>query len=136
MPDFPRRGSWLAALLAVVAISSVLAQGSAVDEIAKYRAALQDGNPAELWEARGEELWKQKRCLKLTDGVCSIRPTYSPMIRTSASRDCSMETRSSGSTAANSSASGSSPSVAHAQLAKSLRNSDVVKCFRKREWCR
>ena len=32
-----------------------------VDEIAKYRAALQDGNPAELWEARGEELWKEPR---------------------------------------------------------------------------
>jgi L-cysteine S-thiosulfotransferase len=35
------------------------AQSSAVDEIAKYREALQDGNPAELWEARGEELWKK-----------------------------------------------------------------------------
>ncbi|MEK6245279.1 MAG: sulfur oxidation c-type cytochrome SoxA [Pseudomonadota bacterium] len=34
---------------------------SAVDEIAKYRQQLQDGNPAELWEARGEGLWKQKR---------------------------------------------------------------------------
>jgi sulfur-oxidizing protein SoxA len=34
---------------------------SAVDEIAKYRQQLQDGNPAELWEARGQELWKQKR---------------------------------------------------------------------------
>jgi sulfur-oxidizing protein SoxA len=40
---------------------TVLAQRSAVDEIAKYRAALQEGNPAELWEARGEGLWKQKR---------------------------------------------------------------------------
>jgi sulfur-oxidizing protein SoxA len=39
----------------------VLAQGSAADEIAKYRAALQDGNPAELWEARGEGLWKAPR---------------------------------------------------------------------------
>lgn len=38
-----------------------LGQGSTVDEIAKYRATLQDGNPAELWEARGEDLWKQKR---------------------------------------------------------------------------
>ena len=37
------------------------AQGIAVDEIAKYRAALQDGNPAELWEARGEDLWKEPR---------------------------------------------------------------------------
>src|SRR6202521_4710420 len=61
MPDFRRRGSWLVALLTVVAIPPVFAQGSTVDEIAKYRAALQDGNPAELWEARGEELWEQKR---------------------------------------------------------------------------
>ena len=37
-----------------------LAQTSATDEIAKYREMLADGNPAELWEARGEELWKQK----------------------------------------------------------------------------
>ena len=32
-----------------------------VKEIEKYRQALGDGNPAELWEARGEEMWKQKR---------------------------------------------------------------------------
>jgi sulfur-oxidizing protein SoxA len=32
-----------------------------VEEIERYRAALGDGNPAELWEARGEDLWKQKR---------------------------------------------------------------------------
>jgi L-cysteine S-thiosulfotransferase len=30
-------------------------------EIEKYREALADGNPADLWEARGEDLWKQKR---------------------------------------------------------------------------
>ena len=40
---------------------SALSQTSAVDEIAKYRAALQEGNPSELWEARGEDIWKQKR---------------------------------------------------------------------------
>jgi L-cysteine S-thiosulfotransferase len=40
---------------------AALGQTSTVDEIAKYRAALQDGNPAELWEARGEAMWKQKR---------------------------------------------------------------------------
>jgi sulfur-oxidizing protein SoxA len=34
---------------------------SAADEIAKYRAMLADGNPAELVEAQGEELWKTKR---------------------------------------------------------------------------
>jgi L-cysteine S-thiosulfotransferase len=36
-------------------------QRSAVEEIERYRAALSDGNPAELWEARGEALWKEKR---------------------------------------------------------------------------
>jgi L-cysteine S-thiosulfotransferase len=49
-----------AVALAAVA-SYAVGQGSTVDEIAKYRAALQDGNPAELWEARGEQLWKHKR---------------------------------------------------------------------------
>jgi len=37
------------------------AQKSAADGIAEYRALLADGNPAELFEARGEELWKTKR---------------------------------------------------------------------------
>ena len=32
-----------------------------IREIEKYREALGDGNPAELWEARGEDLWKKKR---------------------------------------------------------------------------
>ena len=50
-----------AAIGAVVVAPVLLAQNSTVDEIAKYRAALQDGNPAELWEVRGEGLWKQKR---------------------------------------------------------------------------
>jgi sulfur-oxidizing protein SoxA len=40
---------------------AAFAQGNTVDEIAKYRAALQAGNPAELWEARGEGLWKEAR---------------------------------------------------------------------------
>jgi len=38
------------------------AQGNAaLDGIAKYREMLQDGNPADLFEMKGEELWKQKR---------------------------------------------------------------------------
>jgi len=48
-------------LLAAVLALDARAQGSALDEIAKYREALAAGNPAELWEARGEELWKKKR---------------------------------------------------------------------------
>ena len=40
----------------------VLAQDSKVaDEIAKYREALNDGNPADLLEVKGEGLWSQKR---------------------------------------------------------------------------
>jgi len=50
-----------AALVLALAAPVVLGQGSTLDEIAKYRAALQDGNPAELWEARGADLWRQKR---------------------------------------------------------------------------
>ncbi len=38
-----------------------LAQKSAADGIAEYRALLADGNPADLFEAKGEGLWKQKR---------------------------------------------------------------------------
>ncbi|MEP6998207.1 MAG: sulfur oxidation c-type cytochrome SoxA [Betaproteobacteria bacterium] len=54
---------WVAALAAAVCVGAgpASAQTSATDEIAKYRAALQDGNPAELWEARGEGLWKELR---------------------------------------------------------------------------
>jgi sulfur-oxidizing protein SoxA len=53
-------GIRFAAVASAVAlvVGVAFAQTSAVDEIAKYRAALQDGNPAELWEARGEGLWK------------------------------------------------------------------------------
>jgi len=49
-----------AALLA--ASGAALAQPkSAADAIAEYRAMLADGNPAELFEAKGEDLWKQPR---------------------------------------------------------------------------
>jgi L-cysteine S-thiosulfotransferase len=45
-----------------VALGAVQAQGNAtIDGINKYREMLQDGNPAELFEAKGEDLWKQKR---------------------------------------------------------------------------
>lgn len=52
-------------LLGLVALCAVplgaLAQKSTADGIAEYRAMIADGNPAELFEARGEELWKQAR---------------------------------------------------------------------------
>ena len=37
------------------------AQKSAADGIAEYRKMLEDGNPADLFEAKGEALWTQKR---------------------------------------------------------------------------
>jgi sulfur-oxidizing protein SoxA len=51
----------LVAFVAALAAPVVVGQQNAADEIEKYRQALQDGNPAELWEARGEGLWKQAR---------------------------------------------------------------------------
>jgi L-cysteine S-thiosulfotransferase len=54
-----------ASLTGALVATASLAQGNSGDatirEIEKYRQALGDGNPAELWEARGEEMWKQKR---------------------------------------------------------------------------
>ena len=49
------------ALAMVLGASPVLAQKTASQGIDEYRAMLQDGNPAELFEAKGEDLWKQKR---------------------------------------------------------------------------
>ena len=51
----------MAVLLGAFFASNAYAQNNTLDEIARYRAQLQDGNPAELWEARGEGMWKQKR---------------------------------------------------------------------------
>ncbi|MEO8807308.1 MAG: sulfur oxidation c-type cytochrome SoxA [Burkholderiaceae bacterium] len=60
-----RRGMALraAAVLGLAAAFALpaLAQKSTADAINQYRALLADGNPAELWEAKGEALWKQKR---------------------------------------------------------------------------
>lgn len=47
--------------LACVALSAAYAQKTSVQSIEEYRAMLQDGNPADLFEAKGEDLWKQKR---------------------------------------------------------------------------
>ena len=56
----------LCTLLALAALSTtaLAQQKSAADAIAEYRAMLADGNPAELFEARGEDLWKKKRGTK------------------------------------------------------------------------
>ena len=49
------------AALAAALPAAALAQKSTADGIAEYRKMLEDGNPAELFEMKGEELWKQKR---------------------------------------------------------------------------
>ncbi|WP_066273247.1 sulfur oxidation c-type cytochrome SoxA [Hydrogenophaga palleronii] len=45
----------------LMAAGAAQAQDATAEGIAKYREMLQDGNPAELFEMKGEELWKQKR---------------------------------------------------------------------------
>ena len=54
---------WLS--VGMVACSTAMefawAQNSVANGIAEYRAMLQDGNPADLFEARGEGLWTQSR---------------------------------------------------------------------------
>ena len=57
------RAAAAAAVLLAAAFGPTLAgaQPTAAEGIAEYRALLADGNPAELWEAKGELLWKQKR---------------------------------------------------------------------------
>lgn len=51
------------AVLAVgcLAATAALAQKSASQAIEEYRAMLADGNPSELFEAKGEDLWKTAR---------------------------------------------------------------------------
>jgi len=47
--------------LALAAPGTFAQQKSTAEGIAEYRKMLEDGNPAELFEAKGEELWKRKR---------------------------------------------------------------------------
>ncbi len=47
--------------LSALSVTSALAQKTASQSIDEYRAMLADGNPAELFEAKGEDLWKQVR---------------------------------------------------------------------------
>jgi sulfur-oxidizing protein SoxA len=62
-----KRTTWCLAAVAGGALLVLLGLGAqaqprdTVKEIERYREALADGNPAELWEARGEELWKARR---------------------------------------------------------------------------
>jgi sulfur-oxidizing protein SoxA len=52
---------WLLASMLAVAAAHAAAQKTTAQAIEEYRAMLADGNPAELFEAKGEVLWAQKR---------------------------------------------------------------------------
>ncbi len=52
---------WSGAICAAMCAGAIAQTKSAADGIAEYRALLADGNPAELFEAKGEALWKTKR---------------------------------------------------------------------------
>lgn len=56
-----RTSSILALGIGSLAAGVVFAQKTATESIEEYRAMLADGNPADLFEAKGEALWKQKR---------------------------------------------------------------------------
>ena len=60
-PRLPHTPRWICLALIALASTGALAQKTASQGIDEYRAMLQDGNPAELFEAKGEDLWKQKR---------------------------------------------------------------------------
>ncbi len=51
----------LSVALAAISAAAGAQQKSSADGIAEYRAMLADGNPAELFEAKGEALWKTRR---------------------------------------------------------------------------
>jgi sulfur-oxidizing protein SoxA len=51
----------VAAAACAVLAPAMAQQKSASDGIAEYRKMLEDGNPAELFEMKGQELWSQKR---------------------------------------------------------------------------
>ena len=58
------KGAVITAMLCstFIAAGAAWAQADAdtIKKIEEYRQALAGGNPAELWEARGEDLWKKK----------------------------------------------------------------------------
>jgi len=62
-----RKPRILGALCAITSLGIAHAQTAEVDhakadaEFAKFRAEMEDSNPAELFELKGEELWKAKR---------------------------------------------------------------------------
>ena len=52
---------WVLGCVVAALSAAVQAQKTTAEGIAEYRAMLADGNPAELFEAKGAALWKQAR---------------------------------------------------------------------------
>ena len=53
---------WVAgATMALAIVPWAHAQKTSIEAIDEYRQMLQDGNPADLFEAKGEDVWKTKR---------------------------------------------------------------------------
>jgi sulfur-oxidizing protein SoxA len=97
-----KKTSWSTAVGALalgIAAIGAQAQTSTQDEIARYRAMLQEGNPAELMVARGEELFKAKRGPKAVSletcdfglGAGVIKGAYVRMPRYFADADAVMD---------------------------------------------
>ena len=62
MNSMQRAALALAGASALAAMAALAQQASSTEkEIERYREQVSEENPAELWEARGEDLWKQKR---------------------------------------------------------------------------
>lgn len=93
----------VALLLGGAARGSAQQPSDTTKEIERYRQALSDGNPAELWEARGEELWNTRRgpknaSLEACDlgrgpGVVKAAYTVLPRYFADADRVMDLETR-------------------------------------------
>ncbi len=91
------------ALVAGMTVAPLTSGQDASKEIEKYREALQDGNPAELWEVRGEGLWKKpagpknaslEKCdLGLGPGVVKGAYAQLPRYFADAGRVMDLETR-------------------------------------------
>ena len=55
------RVAFAAVLVSLIGASALAQEKTSIQAIEEYREMLQDGNPADLFEAKGEDLWKQKR---------------------------------------------------------------------------
>jgi sulfur-oxidizing protein SoxA len=96
-------GAAVTALATSLAVPLAFGQADPAKEIEKYRQALVDGNPAELWEARGEDLWKKpagpksaslEKCdLGLGPGVVKGAYAKLPRFFADADRVMDLETR-------------------------------------------